>query len=381
MTTAPTDIAKHDFPHPVLTKLADNEVPTHKTLLKLHRELNANAMSVPSLLGGGQHGHLALVLSDANYVAQAGAGNAFVPPVHPGPPPVLAAGTTNAAIAAANLAHKTALNTFKIYVETEVALKKQLLEAVPDQFIDELQHVEYGYANVTTRTIIAHLDATYGTITQDELDDNDADLRRKWDLGQSIQALFKQVKDCRDFAAAAGDPISEAKAIRAMIANLEATGAFDDAIKDWKKRPTAEHTLANFRLDFTKADKDRRREKTSGEGGYAGAAASGSNPPSGTTPNQDTPLPGWKYCWTHGLNKTHSSNACNNKTDGHKNDATLDNMQGGKNTIQRRPGERNQFRRNNNNNNGGGNSNNANNNDAGNETNGTANQAAETPTR
>ena len=41
------------------------------------------------------------------------------------------------------------------------------------------------------------------------------------------------------------------------------------------------------------------------------------------------------YCWTHGLgrNKEHTSATCNRKSEGHKTDATLDNMMGGSNTI------------------------------------------------
>ncbi len=35
--------------------------------------------------GGGLHGHLAMVMSDADYLARAGV--AFAIPVHPGPPP------------------------------------------------------------------------------------------------------------------------------------------------------------------------------------------------------------------------------------------------------------------------------------------------------
>ena len=41
--------------------------PTHKSLKKLMTELRANASSVETDLGGGNHGYLALVLSDEEY--------------------------------------------------------------------------------------------------------------------------------------------------------------------------------------------------------------------------------------------------------------------------------------------------------------------------
>ena len=39
----------------------------------------------------------------------------------------------------------------------------------------------------------------------------------------------------------------------------------------------------------------------------------------------------WYYCYTHGLgkNKSHTSATCNKPCDGHKREATLDNMMGG----------------------------------------------------
>ena len=41
------------------------------------------------------------------------------------------------------------------------------------------------------------------------------------------------------------------------------------------------------------------------------------------------------YCWSHGLgrNPKHTSELCNNPLDGHKKEATLDNMMGGNNNI------------------------------------------------
>ena len=73
--------------------------PTNTTLQLLQRQLFTNARSVPSAQGGGLHGHLAILLSDVDYIARIGV--AFLIPNHPGPPPV-AAGTA-AAIMGASL--------------------------------------------------------------------------------------------------------------------------------------------------------------------------------------------------------------------------------------------------------------------------------------
>ena len=69
-----------DFPTPILPKI-DGE-PTREGLIKIHLFISGNAASVASNYGGGQHGHLALTMSAADYRAQTGF--AFVPPHNPG---------------------------------------------------------------------------------------------------------------------------------------------------------------------------------------------------------------------------------------------------------------------------------------------------------
>ena len=54
------------FEFPELTKL-QGEPNSESLLYKLHNELKANAQAVYSNLSDGNHGHLALVLSDAQY--------------------------------------------------------------------------------------------------------------------------------------------------------------------------------------------------------------------------------------------------------------------------------------------------------------------------
>eukprot|EP00957_Ditylum_brightwellii_P014596 1099910-Ditylum_brightwellii.AAC.1 len=42
-------------------------MPTWKSIWAIHLNLNANAASVPSSLGGGAHGHLGLTIRGAEY--------------------------------------------------------------------------------------------------------------------------------------------------------------------------------------------------------------------------------------------------------------------------------------------------------------------------
>jgi hypothetical protein len=161
---------------------------------------------------------------------------------------------------------------------------------------------------------------------------------------QPLEDLFKQIRRCHAFAAD-HDPISEAAAVRAGVANLEQSGVFLDAIKDWHKKPAAKCTWDNFKTHFATADKERLHQLTSKGAGYLAEKTT-----TGTTPTQvmpPTPIPTTTteskhyYCWSHGLgpNASHTSVTCRKPAPGHRTDATLNNMMGGCNTIHRRHGE------------------------------------------
>ena len=78
------------FQHKLLTKIHGQ--PSYASLNNIMTELKAYASSVPSTLGGGHHGHLGLLLSDARYTALTHA--QWVTPINPPvfTPPAIATG-------------------------------------------------------------------------------------------------------------------------------------------------------------------------------------------------------------------------------------------------------------------------------------------------
>ena len=70
------------FEYTDLTKI--HGAPTAENLLRMQRELRANASSVYSDLAGGQHGHLFLVLTDVQ-IGIVAPNQQYDRPQHPGP--------------------------------------------------------------------------------------------------------------------------------------------------------------------------------------------------------------------------------------------------------------------------------------------------------
>ncbi|CAB9531142.1 hypothetical protein SEMRO_3275_G346130.1 [Seminavis robusta] len=153
------------FTKTTLTAIPPDEKPNYNSLKIIHQELNANAMTIPSALGGGHYGHLALVLQPITYNDLPNT----IPwenPEHPGPAPDHG---------------------------------KQLLEAVPDTFTKALKNELYGYAQVTVSALLEHLDTKYGKVDADDLVDNIKRMDANWSPDQPIEDLFNQVKDAQKF--------------------------------------------------------------------------------------------------------------------------------------------------------------------------------------
>ena len=81
MAAGTVDYAASNFKYKTPTPIFG--APTNKTLKRLKEELRANASSVESDLGGGNHGYLGLVLNNAEYVLVSP--TAFLAPNYPQP--------------------------------------------------------------------------------------------------------------------------------------------------------------------------------------------------------------------------------------------------------------------------------------------------------
>lgn len=326
------------FPHPTLSPITTT--PTQVTLRLLRQEINANAMSIDSTRGGGAHGILALVVTVLKYVSYS-PNAVFTAPVSPGIAPIHAAGATAPQISEVNRQFLVDEREFRLYRHTEAALKKQILQAVSRTFTKILCDEELGYASVTSLALMNHLEATYGIVTEAELQKSAKDLNEAWDVTKPIEDVFIRLRKCISFAAA-HDPITEATAIRAGLDSFIESGQFTIAIREWMNKAKADRTLDNFRDHFTLADAERKRLMTTASAGYHHAAAA---LPAILSALADTPQ---YYCWSHGLgiNPKHTSKTCNNKATGHRDDATLANLCGGNAIIQRIRNEPQVFARN-----------------------------------
>ena len=139
--------------------------------------------------GGGLHGHLAMVMNKADYLARAGI--AFDVPFHPGPPPPPIGAA--AVIAVALRVYTDAVDDVTLYTRLSAELTAQILTVVNPSFLIALDDPVFGFSDVTPQTIFDHLSAEYGTLTPEELKTNRAAMSEPWNFDNPIEDLWAKI--------------------------------------------------------------------------------------------------------------------------------------------------------------------------------------------
>jgi hypothetical protein len=218
------------------TPLVKDACPTHLTLATLQRELNFYALKQKTHLVGGPHGYLALLLSPAAYLAISNI--AFIKPVHPGPNPIHLLGATAPQIMESNRAYASALVQYTAYHTVEQQLKTMILEAVPATFVQLLEDQQFGYALVSTFTILNHLDTTYGVVTTQDLANNLDDMDKQWSPKPPIKDLWTQIPKARNYAATRNNAIFSSQPPRTYKAQVSSFRPLSTGEpRQWRSKP------------------------------------------------------------------------------------------------------------------------------------------------
>jgi hypothetical protein len=213
------------FTHPVLPTVQDE--PDYQTILSIWKLLQASSRAIDTHFGGGTHGHLGLIVSDASYAMIApatGAGKPlWVSPTAPGRAPANTDGTS-AQISAARHIWEEDVQTDHTYTSVQQVLKKQIINVFEPMYLDVLNDDMVGFANISAQDIVDHLFTTYGNITVVDLEINFEHMRLAWDPQQPVEYLFKKIQDCADYSATGGVLIGHPHQINVGYPNIFATG-------------------------------------------------------------------------------------------------------------------------------------------------------------
>ena len=190
------------FDYPELTKITGE--PMIMSLLKMKNELKVNAQSVPTVLRGGQHGHLGLVLTAAEYenVAQ---GTPYLRPTLP--QLNTETGDTQFQLAQKRHQYETAMLTGSLTVDR--ILIQQIVNAMDEKFLKALRDRHTNRIIMNIADILLYLFDTYGDISPHEL----AILQKRiekmhFDPKEPVDEIFTEIDSYAEMASIVDDPMT-----------------------------------------------------------------------------------------------------------------------------------------------------------------------------
>ena len=252
--TSSVNYRETHFKFPTLTPICGE--PTADTLILLRKQLKSNAKSVPSNLGGGNFGHLGLVIPPNRYNLISNA--PFIRPNHPGPL-VIPPGTAQHAASTMRDLHAEQMRVFKEVNVVDQALIQQINQAVEHDFLSALSDRTTNSINMPVYDVLYYLGNTYGNVTEEMLQEREERVSRmSYSLSQPIDIIFNALDDLADYADLSDTPFTECQIIGKAFVILNCTQRFEQAVLAWKRRGCLQQTWNNFKTFFCTAHTEPR---------------------------------------------------------------------------------------------------------------------------
>ena len=251
MATPNIDYAASYFKYKKATPIQGT--PTNKSIKRLKTELRANASSVETDLGGGDHGYLGLILTDVEYAR-----------ITPAPPPFIAPGFPANLIIPAQATqveamelrenHKESKRLFYECKNVEKALLRHVQDAVEEKYIDHLIDDDTQLIQADIPTVLDYLFRNYGKVPSHEVKEKESEiLNMTFHPSDPMITLYNPIEKLRKLASDAEIEYTEEQTIEFGLTVIRNTHDFENALLKWHAKQTVDKTWRNFKSHFAKA--------------------------------------------------------------------------------------------------------------------------------
>ena len=222
------------FDHQKLDKVYGE--PTTKTLQKLFKQLKRNARSVTSPLGGGQYGHLFMVVTPQEWNQYPGT-TPVIQPQDPGPF-VLSGRVTASEIAMEQKNYDEAKKKYNRFQALKRTLRNQLVEAIDAEYLAPIRCNLTDMINQEITEIMQFLQDSYGKMTVNQIEEESQAIKNfTYDPSKSINILLTAVQEHADLLKIAGAEMSDTQIQALAYLLIGKYKIFQDALVAWNKLP------------------------------------------------------------------------------------------------------------------------------------------------
>ncbi|KAL7476277.1 hypothetical protein ACHAW6_002153, partial [Cyclotella cf. meneghiniana] len=189
---------------------------------QLTQELGAMLVTVPTTNGGGDHGHIGMILDDLEYTTFSFGSNSFIVPKNPRPFPFTI--STNEVDHLCQIAeHKQLIIEYETYQGCLQATLTKITQAIDPERLAGLHSECLGFTHHTPIKILNHLCSNGATLDNIDIQELIITMDNAWNPTKNPAtnlALFK--------------------------ADVKRTGTFDPTIQEWEAKPKSDQTFTKF---------------------------------------------------------------------------------------------------------------------------------------
>ena len=221
--------------------------PTDEDLNLLTKELTNAAGSVATQNGGGEHGHVGMVVEQAEYVTFSRGGAPFVVPTNPGPYPATV--DPDPVIRERQIAeHKAEIVEYETYLGVENYLRRMIVKSVDHEWIAEVESETMGFNHLSPLQLLTHLRQVGGSLDHMDVTELIANLQKPWDGIETPASHFARGDKYERQLLKVGQARNPKLRLAFALATFQASGEYDVPLREWHSKPIADRTFANFRV-------------------------------------------------------------------------------------------------------------------------------------
>lgn len=231
-------------------------------------ELRANVSSVESDLGGGDHGYLGLVLTNAEHANVSAI--PFVPPNFP-PPLVIPPGSDQVTALDLREQHKENRRLYCECKNVEKALLRHMQDAIEDKYLESLVDEDTQLIQEDIPTVLENLFANYGKVPSEEVKQQESEIRTMtFHPADPMTLSHDPTEKLKKLAQAVDIACTDAQILDIRLTVIRNTRDFENTLGEWERKPTANKTWDNFKTHFKTAQQELKaiRGPTMQQAGY-----------------------------------------------------------------------------------------------------------------
>ena len=221
--------------------------PTDEDLNKLTKELTNTVGSVAAENGGGEHGHIGLIVEETEYITFSQGAAKFIIPANPKAyPSTVDADDVKREKQLAE--HKAKIAQYETFLGVQNWVRRTIVKAIDHEWLAELESETMGFNHRSPKELLRHLRSVGGTLDHMDVTELMTSLQKPWDMIETPAAYFARGDTFERQLEKAGHAKNPELQLAFGLATFQASGEFEPALREWDNRKKADKTFAKFRV-------------------------------------------------------------------------------------------------------------------------------------